>query len=238
LIGDISTKIIEGGSKTRFTKPLSATPKANNAKNKAAYPMTCYESLSVIAYFLTFAATATYAWFAWGQWKEIRRQANSTESNLRSTERAWLAVHFDQPFQPIPDSISRVFFSIENTSRTLAKVKQVSFGYCLWKDYAVPRHIFTSKPTEDLPTIAVIYPRETMKWEARSPTPVRLSKENIEEMIAGETILDLHGQFWYDDIFDVRHYTRFCLTYHPRGNDGKGEFIFPTDPPADYNDAD
>jgi hypothetical protein len=148
------------------------------------------------------------------------------------------------PFRPVAKSITRVFFSIENTGQTIAKIKQIHVGHCLWKDSTVPPHTFPqklTKPTKPIkgpPTIAVIYPKETIKWEARSTPPIRLSEENLKKLSIGETILDLHGQILYDDIFDIQHYTRFCLTYHQRENDGKAEFIFPTDPSDNYNDAD
>jgi hypothetical protein len=44
----------------------------------------------------------------------------------------------------------------------------------------------------------------------------------------------LHGHVIYDDIFNIRHSTRFCYIYNP----GFGGFIFPAEAKADYNDAD
>lgn len=54
--------------------------------------MSCYETLSIIAYFLTAAATAIYAYFAWGQWKTIGHQADIANTALRLAQRPKLRV--------------------------------------------------------------------------------------------------------------------------------------------------
>jgi hypothetical protein len=56
-----------------LAKHLHAKAKTNEAQHET--PMTRYETLSIIAYFLTFAATAIYAVFVLGQWCAIRRHA-------------------------------------------------------------------------------------------------------------------------------------------------------------------
>lgn len=96
--------------------------------------MTCYESLSIVAYFLTAAATAIYAYFAWGQWNAIRHQAEIANKALLLTQRPKLRVR-NVSVDPIPlgpanpnrlfkhqTTAINVAFSIVNVGNTVAQI--------------------------------------------------------------------------------------------------------------------
>ena len=130
------------------------------------------------------------------QWRAMRDQ-------LRTTERAWLAVCFDHPFQPQPGKMNRVILSIENTGQSFAKVKRITAEYGWWNSGLFPTYEWESKPREGLPIIAIVSPGTPLQWETRRYVDV--SQEDIRKMLAGDVILDLHGQIVYDDIFGCRH---------------------------------
>jgi hypothetical protein len=66
-----------------------------------------------------------------------------------------------------------------------------------------------------------------------------LGSATIEGIKNGTVNMIVRGFVVYDDIFDVRHVTKFCQVYSPTWNDGVGGFVIPYETKPGYeNDAD
>lgn len=161
------------------------------------------------------------------------KSADTAESSLKSAERAWLSVHFPSSIRPVPNVSNEISYEIENSGRTIARVKDIMVLAALWEPNKMPTYPFENAPiAEDAPTMSVVPPNKILHLIARLNTV--FNEDQVRKIASAELIWDLHGHVIYDDIFNIRHSTRFCYIYNP----GFGGFIFPAEAKADYNDAD
>ncbi len=160
--------------------------------------------------------------------------ATIADQSLKSLERAYLAIFFESPVSLVWSTWSDLPYTIENTGRTLAKLKLTEIGYTISESL----HDYEIKPvpTDKLPTIAPIYAATPLKHTFRIPR--LLTTEEVGGLTTGSKILDLHGFIIYDDIFDIRHVTRFRRVWSPSENGGQGGFVFPPETKPEYNEAD
>ena len=163
-----------------------------------------------------------------------QKSADIADKSLKLLERARLVVMFDYPFQPVPNTLTEVAYSVINAGNTLAKLKKVEIRSTVWESLPDDLKI-EPMPTDDFPDIAIIYPSTPL--ELRGNISVPLSEETIRRIYNREIILALRGFVVYDDIFDIRHITRFCQIYDPSRNNGRGGFIFPREAKPGYNEA-
>lgn len=177
--------------------------------------------------------TAAYAVFALLQWRAIRRQANIAESNLRVVERAWLAVLFDQRFQPKAGAHNPIYYSVKNTGHTVAFLKDRKLNVLPWNGF-IPKRQLAPKPTGILSTIAAIFPGD--KFPLEGLVDIDFTQQMINDAATGRFIFDVYGYVAYDDAFGNRHITRFCQAYNPNGD--SGSFTYPREAQLGYNDAD
>ena len=163
----------------------------------------------------------------------IHRQANIAESNLRVVERAWLAVRFDQPFQPKAGAHNPIYYSVKNTGHTIAFLKDRKLNAMPWNGF-IPKREPAPKPTGILPTIAAIFPGG--KFPMEGLVDINFTQQMINDAATGRFIFDVRGYVAYDDAFGNRHITRFCQAYDPNGD--SGSFTYPREAQPGYNDAD
>lgn len=190
--------------------------------------------------------TVVYTVFAGLQWWTIRRQASITaqsaeaakqsadvaEKSLSSVERAWLAVVFDQPFQPQVKAVTPICFTVKNTGNTVALLKLQKINAKRWEFSCIPGRQLEPKPMGILPTIAVIFPGDKLTLDGLVDIP--FTQDDIDSADSQPLLFDVYGHITYDDVFGIRHITRFCQVYNSR-TDG---FDFPREAQPDYNDAD
>ncbi|MBI2357842.1 MAG: hypothetical protein HYV04_02830 [Deltaproteobacteria bacterium] len=165
-----------------------------------------------------------------------KQSADIADKSLRIVERAWLAVVFDQPFQPQARPVTPIYFTVKNTGNTVALLKLKKINAKRWDVSIIPQRQLEPKPTGTLPTIAVIFPGDKLTLEGLVDIP--FTQNLIDDTNTGRSIFDVYGYVAYDDVFGIRHVTRFCQVYNPRENDGKGGFDFPREAQPEYNDAD
>src|SRR5215813_8618973 len=86
--------------------------------------MTCYETFSIIAQFSILGVTIIYAIFAGGQWRAIRQQTTKTDTNLKTTHRAYINTSPSPP-----DQTSQVTVEIKNYGETPATVTAIAIHH-------------------------------------------------------------------------------------------------------------
>src|SRR3989338_155118 len=159
------------------------------------------------------------------------KSANIADKSLKTLERAQVLVMFSYQFRPGSPEFS---YEVKNIGRTLAKVKQTDFGCAAGP--TLPDYQIKPKPVGDLPTKFIVYPN--IPVSLRNRVDIQLPPEKAGRVERGEEIFEVRGFIIYDDIFDVRHVTRFRQIYHPSENNGHGGFVFSTDIKPEYNEAD
>ena len=200
-----------------------------------------------IGQIVVYAIQARYMWHGLGltgqtvtaaniSAKAAQKSADIVDKSLTLLERAWLIVRFDLPFQLVWSERTRVRYAIINTGRSIARFKHAE------------AFVTTQEGFPDLPVInidraiynttkAVIFPSTPM--EQSGETQRILESGTIEGIRNGSIKLIIRGFVVYDDIFDMRHVTKFCQVYSPTWNDGRGGFVMPPEPKSGYeNDAD
>lgn len=208
-----------------------------------------WQSPEVYISIALFIVAAVYTWFAYGQWYQISRTADIAnegiiearraaiaaqqsaavaERSLVLLERAWLDIGIE-PF-PLQITPGAVTINIRNTGRTPALIKMITIPP---PQYAYDRPVIEimPKPTEYLPTIAIVPANQTIEWEVEAGSMIDSKVGNKG------SYLIVHGCIVYDDHLGNRHFTRF---YRQRKQlkDGKTGFIIAKDDPPEYNKAD
>lgn len=153
---------------------------------------------------------------------------------FKTTERAWLAVVFDHPFQPKVGAVNPINYSIKNTGHTVAWLKSAKLKSMQWEFGHIPERQLEPKPVDALSTIAVVFPGG--KFPLEGLVDIDFTQQMINDSATGRFIFDVYGYVAYDDAFGNRHITRFCQVYNPNG-DG-GSFTYPREAQPGYNDAD
>ncbi len=159
--------------------------------------------------------------------------AGVAESSLKVVQRAWLAVLFDQPFQPKAGAHNPIYYSVKNTGHTVALLKDRKLNAMPWNGF-IPKRELAPKPTGILPTIAAIFPGDKFRMEGL--VDINFTQQMIDNTTTGRFIFDVYGYIAYDDAFGNRHITRFCQAYNPNGD--SGSFTYPREAQPSYNDAD
>lgn len=162
-----------------------------------------------------------------------KQSADVADKSLRVVERAWLAVLFDQPFQPKVGTYNPIYYSVKNTGHTVAFLKDRKLNAFPWNGF-MPKRELAPKPTGILPTIAAIFPGD--KFPMEGLVDIDFTQQMINDAATGRFIFDVRGYVAYDDAFDNRHITRFCQAYDPTGD--TGSFTYPREAQPGYNDAD
>jgi hypothetical protein len=193
--------------------------------------MTCYETLSVIAYFLTAAATAIYAYFALGQWKEIRRQAdiatkgievnriaadaaqksaNTAETSLKKIGRAYLHVTHWQlfNFEPGKDAYAMCFIATAGQRPSILKGNFSDFCFSE-KLPPIPNYIKIPSTYNGEPI--TIHPG--MSTGLKCTIPKEKVADHYETVRNGKERLYFYGYFTYEDPIDGEHKTTFFAWY-------------------------
>lgn len=158
--------------------------------------------------------------------------AGVAESSLKVVQRAWLAVVFDQPFQPQARPVTPIYFTVKNTGNTVAMLKQKKINAKRWEVSVIPDRQLEPKPSGVLSTIAVIFPGDKLMLDGLVDIP--FTQTDIDSAITAPLLFDVYGYVAYDDVFGIRHITRFCQAYNSR----TGGFDFPRETQIEYNDAD
>ena len=158
--------------------------------------------------------------------------AGVAESSLKVVQRAWLAVLFDQPFQPTVAAVTPFSFTVKNTGNTVAMLKQKKINAKRWQVSVIPDRQLEPKPMEALPTIAVIFPGDKLTLDGLVDIP--FTQADVDTAVSAPLLFDVYGFVAYDDVFGIRHITRFCQVY----NSHTGGFDFPNEAQPGYNDAD
>lgn len=184
-------------------------------------------------------------WFFWGTMQATRDAAiaakdaaDIADQTLKTSERAWLSIRFNKPFKPQHGAVNPVVYSVKNTGKSAAFLKVKKLNAIQWQNSVIPERALDPKPTGEFPTIAVIFPNDELELEGL--IDIDFTGDFFNQMIAGHKIFDVYGYVAYDDIFKVRHITRFCYAFNPGENINQdtGKFEFIRDPRAGYSDAD
>jgi hypothetical protein len=165
-----------------------------------------------------------------------KQSADVADKSLRVVERAWLAVVFDQPFQPQARPVTPIYFTVKNIGNTVALLKLKKINAKRWEFSFIPERQLEPKPMSTLPTIAVIFPGDKLMLDGLVDIP--FTQTDIDTAITAPLLFDVYGYVAYDDVFGIRHMTRFCQVFNPQENDGKGGFDFPREAQPSYNNAD
>lgn len=151
---------------------------------------------------------------------------------FRTVEHAWLAVIFDQPFQPRVAKVTPISFTIKNTGNTVATRKKKKINAMRWESGYIPKRQLKPKPTGSRATLAVIFPGDKLTLDGLVDIP--FTQADVDTAVSAPLLFDVYGYVAYNDVFGIRHITRFCQVYNPR-TDG---FDFPREAKPEYNDAD
>ena len=99
----------------------------------------------------------------------------------------------------------------------------------------MPQYPLDRKETGDLPTEFIVHAGQSINSGLLiSP----FSQQEMDDILQGKQILAIYGSVLYDDIFSVRHITRFCRIYSRVHDDGLGYFILPYHARPEYNESD
>jgi len=190
----------------------------------------------VLIGFAALLVTVVYTFAAISQWSAIKSQAEIAKETLKFQdksltllERAWLSVTFDSPLDPKEIGSKGIEFTIRNHGHSVAFIKEDKLRGMSWEGKSnMPDRRLDPKPTGQLATKFILFPNQSMITQG--PLGFKLTTD----MINGGCIFDVYGYVAYDDIFGVRHITRFCQVYNylTRG------FDFPREAKPEYNDAD
>jgi len=150
------------------------------------------------------------------------------DRGLRSVERAWVGVGLsDKEYRPKPEP-HVIGVVLSNGGKTPARIKEVRAQITIANAHKEFDH--GPIPKGLLPTITTIFAGE-------SPTHIistrQMDRNHISDVIEGKLMMIVHGYVMYDDIFDVRHITRFYQLYSP----GTHIFMFPRDADPRHNEA-
>lgn len=164
--------------------------------------------------------------------------ADIADRTLQTSERAWLSVTFNKSFKPQHGTVNPVVYSVKNTGKSAAFLKVKCLKSIPWPTSVIPERPLAPKPMGEHPTLMVIFPNDVVELEGIIDIDFR--GEFFEQMIAGHKIFDVYGYVAYDDIFKIRHITRFCYAFNPGENINQdtGKFEYIRDPRPEYNDAD
>ncbi len=162
-----------------------------------------------------------------------QKSADVADTSLKLLERAQIIVLFHRPFRPTSPELS---YEIRNIGRTFAKVKDSDCGFGAALDLRQLEYEIKPKPIGDLPTKMIAYPNIPIEMRNRPDIP--LPPERAEGIEAGKEFLIVRGYVIYDDVFDVRHITRFCQVYRQAENNRGGGFVITQQIKPEYNEAD
>ncbi len=164
-----------------------------------------------------------------------QRSADIADKSLRLLNRPFVDVHFELPFQPVPNQELRIRYTIKNSGKTWAFIKNIESQIWHgdnWKDYlgktfSIPQGILSTEanlgPSQDLMRHVLI--------PAMDPDTIATIKNGYRKFM-------VHGLVVYDDIFGKRHFTRFSRIYRSDAATHAGGFIFPREGEPNENEVD
>ena len=160
---------------------------------------------------------------------------------MRIDQRAWMSIMIDgTPKTPVEGSTFDAVAHVVNTGKTPAThvhvdmtIEKVRNGET--PDFRYLGRLFNGEISGIyLPNRSSTIPFSLLSLDPRNSEPVKLSKEDVDDLTQGKTYIVIFGGVEYVDIFGIRHWMRVC-SWTPYGPPIMG---YSAEPCAAFNAVD